>query len=118
MIVAVQLADVAGQRAAHRHPVHQLDALAAGELDQLVLNDVEATVATLQSALLDAKVDATALAGLYLVGGSSRMPVVADTIWRRLGVRPSVQDNPKSVVALSRLACRSRATSEPDTSSI
>ena len=32
MIVAVQLADLAGERAAHRHPVEELDALGAGKL--------------------------------------------------------------------------------------
>ena len=74
--------------------------LTRAELDRLVVSDVEATVATLQIALADASISAAELANLYLVGGSSRMPIVADTIWRRLGVRPSVQDNPKSVVAL------------------
>lgn len=74
--------------------------LTRAELDRLVQSDVEATVATLQTALADASVEVKSLAGLYLVGGSSRMPIVADMIWRRFGIRPSVQDNPKSVVAL------------------
>ena len=70
------------------------------ELEGLIAADIDATVDTLETALSDAKVAATDLAGIYLVGGSSRIPVVADTIWRRLGVQPAVQDNPKSVVAL------------------
>jgi actin-like ATPase involved in cell morphogenesis len=70
------------------------------ELEGLIAADIDATVDTLETALSDANVAAADLAGIYLVGGSSRIPVVADTIWRRLGVQPAVQDNPKSVVAL------------------
>lgn len=70
------------------------------ELDGLIGADVDATVDTLQRALEDARVAPPDLAGIYLIGGSSRIPLVADTIWRRLEVRPVVQDNPKSVVAL------------------
>lgn len=74
--------------------------LTRDELDRMIGADIEATVDALETALADASVAAGELAGLYLVGGSSRIPLVADKIWRRLGVRPSVQDNPKSVVAL------------------
>jgi actin-like ATPase involved in cell morphogenesis len=74
------------------------------ELESLIGPDIEATVDTLETALADADVTADRLAGLYLVGGSSRIPLVAQTLWRRLGVRPSVQDNPKSVVAMGAAA--------------
>jgi actin-like ATPase involved in cell morphogenesis len=74
--------------------------LTRAELDEMITADVEATVDTFEVALRDAEVGAEQLAGLYLVGGSSRIPLVASTLWRRLGVRPMVQDNPKSVVAM------------------
>jgi hypothetical protein len=74
--------------------------LTRSELEKLIAPDIEATVDTLETALKDASVSPGDLAGVYLVGGSSRIPLVADTIWRRLGVKPAVQDNPKSVVAL------------------
>jgi actin-like ATPase involved in cell morphogenesis len=74
--------------------------LTRAELEKLIAADVEATVDTLELALRDAGVSPDQLAGLYLVGGSSRIPLVAGTIWRRLGIRPAVQDNPKSVVAM------------------
>ena len=74
--------------------------LTRAELEKLIAADVEATVDTLELALRDADVAPDQLAGLYLVGGSSRIPLVAATIWRRLGVRPAVQDNPKAVVAM------------------
>ena len=52
----------------------------------------------------DANVKAKDLAGIYLVGGSTRIPLVGSSIYRRLQVMPSVQDNPKSVVALGAAA--------------
>ncbi|HTW98853.1 MAG TPA: Hsp70 family protein [Acidimicrobiales bacterium] len=74
--------------------------LTRAELEKLITPDIDATVDTLEAALKDAAVQPSELAGLYLVGGSSRIPLVADTLWRRFNVKPSVQDNPKSVVAL------------------
>ena len=69
------------------------------ELEELIKDDINATVDALESALADANVTASQLAGLYLVGGSSRIPLVEHTLWDRVGVNPAVQDNPKSVVA-------------------
>jgi actin-like ATPase involved in cell morphogenesis len=74
--------------------------LTRAELEGLIGRVVDDTVTTLEATIRDADVAPDALAGIFLVGGSSRVPLVAETIWRRLGVRPSVQDNPKSVVAL------------------
>lgn len=74
--------------------------LTRGELEELIAPDIEATVDTLETALRDSRVTATDLAGIFLTGGSSRIPLVAQTIRRRLGVLPKVQGNPKSVVAL------------------
>jgi molecular chaperone DnaK len=70
------------------------------ELEDLIKDDIEATVDCLEQALEDANVKAKDLAGIYLVGGSSRIPLVGATIYRRLNVKPMVQDNPKSVVAM------------------
>jgi molecular chaperone DnaK len=74
--------------------------LTRSELEELILPDIEATVDTLETALSDASVAASDLAGVFLTGGSSRIPLVAQTIRKRLGVLPGVQGNPKSVVAL------------------
>ena len=78
--------------------------LTRGELEKLIESDIEATVDCLERALDDANVKAKDLAGIYLVGGSSRIPLVGSSIYRRLQVMPSVQDNPKSVVALGAAA--------------
>lgn len=74
--------------------------LTRSELERLITQDIDATVDALEQVFADAGVGVADLVGIYLVGGSSRIPLVADTIWRRLGVQPAVQDNPKSVVAL------------------
>lgn len=74
--------------------------LTRAELEELISGDLDECTQTLLTALHDASVTAGELQGLYLVGGSSRIPVVAEKLWRRLGVAPSVQDSPKSVVAL------------------
>jgi len=70
------------------------------ELDEHISSYVDATVESLIEAIEAAHVTSTDLVGIYLVGGSSRIPLVADAIWRKLQVRPAVQDNPKSVVAM------------------
>jgi actin-like ATPase involved in cell morphogenesis len=41
----------------------------------------------------------THLAGLYLVGGSSRIPVIATLLHQRLGVAPTLIDQPELLVA-------------------
>ncbi|HZE38696.1 MAG TPA: hypothetical protein VE172_07765 [Stackebrandtia sp.] len=46
----------------------------------------------------------TDLRGLFLVGGASRVPLVATLLHRRLGVAPTVLDQPEIVVAEEALA--------------
>ena len=74
--------------------------LSRSELDKLISADVETCTDILLTALADASVPASELTGLYLVGGSSRIPLVSDVLWKRVGVQPRIQDSPKSVVAL------------------
>jgi molecular chaperone DnaK (HSP70) len=78
--------------------------LTRGELDEQIGGHVTATVESLVEAIDAAGITTDDLTGVYLVGGSSRIPLVADTIWRDLHVRPAVQDNPKSVVAMGAAA--------------
>ena len=88
------------------------------ELESLISDDLDECTRTLLTALHDAAVSPDELQGLYLVGGSSRIPVVADKLWRQLGIAPSVQDSPKSVVALGAarwtdIGTRLSATAQP-----
>ena len=74
------------------------------ELLGLVRTDIERTVATLADTIARAGLTPAELAGIYLVGGSSRLSLVHDLVWERLGVRPTTLENPKSVVALGAAA--------------
>ena len=74
------------------------------ELLALVRADVERTVATLADTIARTGLTPADLAGIYLVGGSSRIPLVHDLVWERLGVRPTTMESPKSVVALGAAA--------------
>jgi hypothetical protein len=52
----------------------------------------------LMAALVN-RAGATRLAGLYLVGGSSRIPIIATLLHQRLGVAPTLIDQPELLVA-------------------
>jgi len=74
------------------------------ELDALIGPAIDETVNSLTEAIEAAGLEPSELDGIYLVGGSSRIPLVADTIWRTLEIQPAVQDSPKSVVAMGAAA--------------
>lgn len=69
------------------------------ELDALIETDVDSTVEILRETIDASGCNPDQLAGIYLVGGSSRIPLVADKIWRAFGRQPDVRDDPKAVVA-------------------
>ena len=70
------------------------------DLERLIHDDVEATVDTTIETINAAGLEPSDLVGIYLVGGSSKIPLVAARLWSRTGIRPSVQGDPKTVVAL------------------
>jgi actin-like ATPase involved in cell morphogenesis len=74
--------------------------LSRTDLEKLIHDDVEATVDTTIETIKAAGLEPSELAGIYLVGGSSKIPLVAARLWSRTGIRPSVQGDPKTVVAL------------------
>jgi actin-like ATPase involved in cell morphogenesis len=98
----------AAKEALSRHPQTEVpmpepftDVLVTrGELEALVrpamLRSVELLSRTLQSAGLSPD----RLAGIYLVGGSSRLPLVGTMIAEKVGVVPSSLDQPETAVAL------------------
>lgn len=84
--------------------------LTRAELERLIHARAESVVDLLAAALHDAELRAaeTAPAGahpktkpaeVFLVGGSSRIPLFATTVHRRLGVLPVSTDQPETVVA-------------------
>jgi actin-like ATPase involved in cell morphogenesis len=74
--------------------------LSRTDLERLIHDDVEATVDTTIETIKAAGLEPSELAGIYLVGGSSKIPLVAARLWSRTGTQPSVQGDPKTVVAL------------------
>jgi len=61
----------------------------------LLERSVEATVATIRRG----GVDRDGIATVLLVGGSSRIPLVATLLHQRLGIAPTVMEQPETVVA-------------------
>jgi hypothetical protein len=55
----------------------------------------------------------TPLAGLYLVGGSSRIPLIGTLLHQRLAIAPTVIDQPELVVALGSLRAGVPVVSAP-----
>ncbi|MFG2044441.1 Hsp70 family protein [Dactylosporangium sp. NPDC048998] len=60
---------------------------------------LEQTVRTTSAVMRWAGVDKDRLAGLFLVGGSSRVPLVATLLQRELGLAPTIIEQPELVVA-------------------
>ncbi|WP_173068423.1 Hsp70 family protein [Phytohabitans houttuyneae] len=81
-------------------PVFDDDApLGREEVEELARPILERTVALSGRVLAAAGFAASDLAGLFLVGGSSRMPLAARLLHRHLGVAPTVVEQPELAVA-------------------
>ncbi|GAA4215198.1 hypothetical protein GCM10022220_43310 [Actinocatenispora rupis] len=70
-----------------------------GEFEQAIHGHVDRTMDLAVAALRAAAVPAQQVAGAFLVGGSSRVPLVATVMHQRLGIAPTVLDQPELVVA-------------------
>jgi molecular chaperone DnaK len=69
------------------------------ELERLARPMLARTVDCLARTIADARVEEDDLVGVFLVGGSSRMPLVARMIHQELGIAPTVLEQPETVVA-------------------
>ncbi|WP_051797118.1 Hsp70 family protein [Catenuloplanes japonicus] len=69
------------------------------ELDGLLRPHLARTVDTLLETVAAARLAPTHLAGVFLVGGSSRIPLVASLLHNRIGVAPTTLEQPETVVA-------------------
>jgi actin-like ATPase involved in cell morphogenesis len=69
--------------------------LTKSELEPLMLPVLDQAIDLAQMALDEAGVSAHSLSALYLIGGSSRIPLFADRVWERLGVQPEVPAEPE-----------------------
>jgi hypothetical protein len=76
----------------------------------LLERSVEVTLTTLRRA----GVAREALAGLFLVGGSSRVPLVASLLHRTLGLAPTVIEQPELAVATGSLHLDTPGSTSPE----
>src|SRR5258705_12125665 len=80
-------------------PSMEIDAhLTREELEALVRPYLERTVACLRRAIESARLSPKDLVGIFLVGGSSRIPLAAHLIHTELGVAPTTLEQPETVV--------------------
>jgi molecular chaperone DnaK len=74
--------------------------LTRGEFEAMVRSDVDRTVRCLSRALESAHVGAEEVRSIVLVGGSARIPLVAEALGHELGRPVTVSTQPKLAVAL------------------
>ncbi|WML66725.1 MAG: Chaperone protein DnaK [Methanoregula sp. SKADARSKE-2] len=74
--------------------------LSRAKLEQLIGALVESTVGPVKQALSDAKLEPKDIDHVLLVGGSTRVPLVQETVRRLLGKEPDKGINPDECVAL------------------
>ncbi|MFC4041287.1 Hsp70 family protein [Dactylosporangium siamense] len=96
-------------------PLVEVDAhVTREEFEQAARGHLDRTVALTLATVQAAGVPADELAGVLLVGGSSRIPLAAQLLHRALGVAPTVIEQPELVVAYGSL----HATTELPTSAL
>jgi molecular chaperone DnaK len=80
-------------------PALEVDAhLTREEFEALVRPYLDRTIACLQRAIAAARTQPQELVGIFLVGGSSRIPLAAHLIHTSLGVAPTTLEQPETVV--------------------
>ncbi|MBE1490484.1 Hsp70 family protein [Plantactinospora soyae] len=90
-------------------PVH----LTRDELDRVAGPLIARAVDETRRVLQRAAVDPAHLTGLLLVGGSSRLPLVASRLHARLGIAPSVPEQPELPVAYGAIRRTTPPTPHP-----
>ena len=78
--------------------------LTRGEFEKMIRPAIDATIASLRRALQSARIDPAQLHTVLLVGGSSRIPMVAHLVSAELGRPTSVDTHPKHAIALGAAA--------------
>ncbi|MBC1949331.1 molecular chaperone DnaK [Listeria welshimeri] len=81
-------------------PLHLEVTLTRAKFDELTHDLVERTIAPTRQALKDANLSASDIDQVILVGGSTRIPAVQETIKKELGQEPHKGVNPDEVVAM------------------
>jgi molecular chaperone DnaK len=77
--------------------------LTRSEFEDLIRPNLQRSVDLMARTIGDAGFDPRQLAGVYLVGGSSRIPLVARLIQQGLGITPTTLDQPETSVVTGAL---------------
>ena len=82
------------------NPVHFEMSLSRAKFEELIRGRLDETIKLVRQALRDAKLSASELDQVLLVGGSTRIPAVQELIRRELNKEPNRSINPDEVVAM------------------
>ncbi len=82
------------------NPIHFDMTLTRAKFEELIRDLIESTTNAVRQALRDAKLKASDLDQVLLVGGSTRIPAVQELVRRELGKEPNRSINPDEVVAM------------------
>jgi outer membrane protein assembly factor BamB/Ethanolamine utilization protein EutJ (predicted chaperonin) len=82
------------------------------QFEDMIREEVERTVDEMDDTIASAGLQPDELTAIYLVGGSSRIPLVVQLMTERFGSRIATRDEPKSVVALGAAKVAGTALSE------
>src|SRR6266481_5909434 len=81
-------------------PKHFNKSLSRDQFETLVADLIEKTIEPCNQALQDAKLQASDVDKVILVGGQTRSPIVERTVEKIFGKKPSAEINPDEVVAM------------------
>ena len=81
-------------------PLHLDMTLTRAKFEDLISDLVESTIDPVRKAIKDAKMTKKDIDKVLLVGGSTRVPLVYETITKELGKEPSREVNPDEAVAM------------------
>ena len=81
-------------------PKHLTLDLTRAKFEQLIDDLIERTVGPMRQALKDAKLSKDQIDEVIMVGGSTRVPIVQQTVERFFGKKPNYSVNPDEVVAV------------------
>jgi YVTN family beta-propeller protein len=88
--------------------------LTRAEFEDMIRGPIESSITALARTLRSAEVSPSELSGVLLVGGSSRIPLVAHMVSEELGKPTVVDTHPKYAVALgAATVARARGTQQP-----
>lgn len=80
--------------------IHESRTLSKGEFERMIGGKVERTILSMRRAMEAAGLRDSDLSGILLVGGSSRIPVIAEMVRKEFGRQPDVDTDPKIAVAM------------------